>query len=208
MDISSGLTWVLSSAASLALTAIAALVAKPFLKAWIERRAIEAADHRLERTRSELAKEVETHKSELAIAADRASTRFQKEVTDFAIYAQRRHDAVRDFHGEVVSNRAGAYGTLTVLAEGVTDHLQSLATAARTSVYAVRSSLSKHVLYLPPSIAAQGETVIQSFIDILVAREAGKLSVEVQPFLNGLDSSVSVLTKLCRDELRASTPKE
>jgi hypothetical protein len=162
-----------------------------------------SAEKELEAHRGETAKLVETHKADLAAQADAVKARFQKQLTDYAIYVQRRHDAVRQLYTAVVMAKAQAYGIGDLHPEEK-DHMRRAALHARDAVHALAGAYQMTVLYLPDDVHEQFLSVQEAFVEVLKLREADSLSLEVRPALNVLSFKINVLASVCRAELKSS----
>lgn len=162
-----------------------------------------SAEKELESFRGETARALEDHKAALSLQADAVKTQFQKQITDYSIYVQRRHDAVRNLYTAVIMAKGLAYGKGTGHEEEQ-DHLRRLALQARDAVYAVAGAYQVNVLYLPPSVHEQFLSVQAAFVEVLEQREEQKLSVEIRPTLDRLSFKIDILAKVCREDLQSS----
>jgi hypothetical protein len=208
MDIGEALRWV--GSASVVSVSVFALL-RCYLKTYVEPRVKSAAEaagklsaeKELEAHRGETAKLVESHKAELAAQADEVRAHFQKQLTDYAIYVQRRHDAVRDLYTAVVMSKALAYGFGDTHADEA-DHFQRLALRARDAVYALAGAYQLNVLYLPDAVYDQYMVVQSAFTEVLVMRENRHPSLSVRPALDRLEDCINILAAICRKELQSS----
>ena len=176
---------------------------EPRLKSEAEHAGKLGAEKELEAYRGETAKLVETHKADLAAQADAVKARFQKQLTDYAIYVQRRHDAVRQLYTAVVMAKAQAYGIGDLHAEEK-DHMRRAVLHARDAVHTLAGAYQMTVLYLPDDVHEQFLSVQEAFVEVLKLREADSLSLEVRPALNVLSFKINVLASVCRAELKSS----
>lgn len=176
---------------------------EPRIKSTAESAGKLSAEKELEAQRGATARLVETHKAELASQADAVKAHFQRQLTDYAIYVERRHDAVRSIYTTVVMSKGLAYG-IGDAHSGESDHLRRLALRARDAVYALAGAYQLNVLYLPDAVHDQFVAVQSAFSDVLTMRENANRGLDVQPALDRMENSINLLASICRAELQSS----
>jgi hypothetical protein len=81
---------------------VGGLIGAPFIRAWIEGRVRGNVEQQLLARRAELEKDLERHKADLALTAESARAELAKRSTDYALWAQRRHEATAALFAEML----------------------------------------------------------------------------------------------------------
>lgn len=153
-------------------TGLTIIVARPFVAEWIRARIAsgveEAVRRRLATFQLDLDKDLEAHRSGLALEAERVRAVLARTSTDYAIYAARRHDAIAALFAEFLQAESLAT-TLPPVPAGQrgpsNDQLMwPRVFEARERAYAAYAT---HVLYLPTSLDSVALAARGAFHDVL-----------------------------------------
>jgi hypothetical protein len=146
-------------------------IARPLVVPWLNERIRAGVDEgvkkRLAAIQLDLDKELERHRATLQIEADRARSAFARDTTDFAIYAQRRHDAIVGLFADF--QKAERLMHLPTKFE-LTDQsvAEILRPRAGRAIRLVRDSYYRHVLYLPPELEGIATLTRHAFLTIYI----------------------------------------
>ncbi len=185
-------------------------ILQTYLQARITAGVDEAVRKRLAAFQLDLDKELEAHRNELGVAAEHIRASLARGTSDYAIYAQRRHDAVSNLYADFLR------------AEATTKNFRDLATEsdppdsrkedmvarvirARNEAY---EAYYRNTLYLPDTLDQTATAVLDEFHKLLVEYVAPNDSPNVSRgrISTQLRFEMLNLQRLSREELARARP--
>jgi hypothetical protein len=155
------------------LTFVAVVVLRPLALHWIQELikagVDEAMKRRLATLQLDLDKDLERHRTELAVAAEHIRSSLARSTSDFSIYAQRRHDAIAGLFADVLRAEMLANDRSNLRdpenAQDAREDMSARVIRARNDAY---EAYYRHALYLPEELDELAVAARDSFHDLLV----------------------------------------
>lgn len=161
-----------ASVATLLLLLFAAAI-RPVVKHWamehIRAGVDEAVSRRLAALQLDLDKDLERHRTDLSIAAERIRSSLSRAASDFSIYAQRRHDAVSNLFAEFLRCEALTNDQKDIRSEDEPpDGRETLVSRVIRARNEANEAYYRNVLYLPEELDTAVTEARDAFHDLLV----------------------------------------
>jgi hypothetical protein len=158
-----------------------------------------------------LDKELEAHKAALTIAAERLRSELARSSSDFAIYAQRRHDAITELFAAFLRAEL-LIQDRTDLADP-DDPSDMRENAYRRVIRARNDAYEAHyrnVLYLPDDIEAAATEVLHAFHKLAVeySDDVGATHSSRGAARDTLRAKLAGLQRKAREELSSARPRQ
>jgi len=179
------------------------------LRQWISEQiragADEAVKKRLAALQLDLDKELERHRSELQASAEVLRASLSKSTTDFAIYAQRKHDAVAGLFAGILENVDVFYVMIQGIGPPESD-VATLAKRAPTARNGAGHAYFRHALYLTEELDNAAREVLETVDSFAADFLLGEpITEKSRSKLETLQQQMERLQLLSRAELSRAT---
>ncbi|WP_216912844.1 MULTISPECIES: hypothetical protein [unclassified Synechococcus] len=144
------------------------VLARFWLKEKIRTEVQEASTRRVRGFQLELDKGLEEYKAELASVAEALRSKFSKSGTDYAIYAEKRHQAIALLFSELLEAEllAGGYAKMVYVERE--DLKESMDVRVLRAVNKSREAYFRNALYLTDDLDRQAQEICSLLFDIML----------------------------------------
>ncbi len=198
MDAGSGWWWLVSVTPS-ALVVGALFFGREYFRNKIRAEVDASVQQRLDDHRNELAKDLAKYSSQLEAESERLRAKHGRELTDFAHYAEKRHEAIRALYAEMLLAYTEARSAHFLRADRV-DGAEALGKALSRA----QGAHANHVLYLPETVDFAASEFITAIIKLWADVMAYVPSEDPERWglWDALDDSLKALRSVSRRALR------